>query len=295
MKSIGIYYVESPFQLLCAIEASHSFRLKNNFLYIRLNGNVLNEQQLKKIARSCKGFTVKYLNIRNDVTYLNIIKLYHKIIVNINSCYLFVGDIRSKLLGSVKYFIDYSCIFILDDGIASLSSSKKYPLFNYFTFLDLKNVKTVRNDFTYIKNNLIKEKIYVNKVFFLGSPLVERGIISEAFFLKKIKEVIAFFFERNIDFYYILHRNEEVNKLSFLKQENIIRFDLPIELFLLEMENCPRYIASFYSAGLLTVTKMIPEIKGYSFYITNTEIKEEFKNQIQNCYNYYEKIFGLVY
>jgi hypothetical protein len=70
----GLFYVESPFQLLCAIEAKNQFKLDYNYLFIRINNSKVNNEQTKEILKTETGFTnIRFLNISNGCLILTYI------------------------------------------------------------------------------------------------------------------------------------------------------------------------------------------------------------------------------
>lgn len=293
----GLFYVESPFQLLCAIEARYQFNLDKNYLFIRLNNSINNNEQIKKTLATDNAFDkVIFLNISKGLSYLNISKFYLVLLKHkFSNPDIFVGDIRPKVLSILRSCFDKTKIYIMDDGIASLSLYKKYKSYNFYSFLDLEDTKLVKNSFSHLHEKSDGEKIYNDKiVYFFGAPIVEKGGISNEYFIERIHEIIKYYQKLKIKFIYVMHREENVSKLDFIGKDNIIQFDIPIEVQFLRSSELPQNIASFYSAALITLTKMFPNIIATSFYIQNEQVNEPFKNNIENCYVYYKKLFKIV-
>jgi hypothetical protein len=195
----------------------------------------------------------------------------------------------------LRALFDKNRIYILDDGIASLSIHKNYKEYNFYSFLELDDTKLIKNKFSYLNESLSQDKIYDNKVvYFFGSPLVEKGIISNDYFIEKIREIVEYYRNQGIKFIYVMHRDEKLLKLDFIDRSNLIQFDIPVEMHFLKSSEVPQNIASFYSAALITLTKMFPNIMATSFYLKSEHINKPFQINIENCYVYYKKIFKVI-
>lgn len=125
-----------------------------------------------------------------------------------------------------------------------------FPLEKYFgekttNYVDI-------NSFTVTKkrvNNNIKQ---IDEVWFLGSPMVEAGELE----IDKYKLIIH---NINVNYCnntmkYIPHKNESIKNIKIISSVAKIKYlNKPVELYLLDEDNIPKQIISFYSSGLFYV------------------------------------------
>jgi len=101
----------------------------------------------------------------------------------------------------------------------------------------------IPNDLGYMKQFAGSFKT-TSEVLFIGSPLVNFGLISEEVFQRLIAYLKKFF--NGLELVYVRHRTEPEEFHGGLK---CISFEKPIELYLLENKILPPVVASFFSTA----------------------------------------------
>ncbi len=133
-----------------------------------------------------------------------------------------------------------------------------------FTCFDLEAQPGQRvwlNDYPWLRRQMSHAGLQTdNKVWFLGSALSEKGLVSSErlFFdiMRRVREHFA-----DMPFVYIAHRHEQPTKLARMERElnmEIVEFDLPVELAFWERKVIPGHVASFFSTALFTLGKIYP-------------------------------------
>lgn len=317
--------VESPLQLLAAIEYIHRFGNNNVLLIIRKNGNVRNDQILDELRRRYVLAETVILLINKDSNYLKLffitIRLFFWRIIKVSPQEIVVGDLRSLWIQILLFRFSNSKVTLIDDGNVILEFVEKDLLgnlkYNFNTrsrILIRKRIQQLKKDeilfFTIfqslitdgtkfcIENKLsyfrdkriVTEGFKVTKqIFFIGSPLSEEGIISLQDELKLIEKCRAVFAEYK--FFYILHRRESSNKISkLLPEREILKFDLPLELQFLTQDKIPEVVCSIFSTALLSLSILFEDIKCYSFLPDENQVNEKYRNDFKVQKKYYDRL-----
>jgi len=277
INNIDLYYIESPGQLIIAIEII-SIRKIKCILLIRIAGSKYNREQMNN--------TLAFYKKKDISEYLNEIKLVDSFymflwsFLKYNFLYrfekVFVGSFKSRFL-SVFRLIRFK-VTLIDDGTATFlyySRLRKNSNFSFvmdlYTCLPLKPIIPSQlveyQEYNYLKSHINRER-EEDCVWFFGAKYVESFIVSESNYLAMLKEVKKFFQNKNIK--YIPHRQEsEANLAKYeLIGFNIKRFQFPSELELVKSTKIPNTIAGFYSASLLTSSILFPDINIISFKIS---------------------------
>jgi hypothetical protein len=291
-----ILFVESPLQLLNALEAINSFDLEDYVLYIRYSNQTINDKQLDRLIGifDIKSTKMKKIHLssknRNILDYMKILFYFlDSKFLKINR--LFIGNIDSKFLSLIYKNVSKNKIIALDDGAKTIALQKKFNETDFYNLFTMYNLKKLNNQIIY-KNNynnvksLLKNKDKTENILFLGTKLNEVGIISENEYILLINK-IAKYYNKNI--IYIPHRGEDekkLNKISKFQNFKIKNIDYPVELYGLYEKEIPNTVASFYSTALLSMQN-IYGIQSESFYFdfSNSEHKES----IDSVYEYYKK------
>ena len=317
--------VESPLQLLAAIEYIHRFGNNNVLLIIRKNGNVRNDQILDELRRRYILAETVILSIDKDSNYLKLffitIRLFFWRIIKESPQEIVVGDLRSVWIQILLFRFSDSKVTLIDDGNVILEFVEKDLLgnlkYNFNTIsriLIKKRIQQFKKDeilfFTIfhsiitdrpkncIENKLsffrdkrlVTEGIKLTKqLFFIGTPLSEQGIISLQDELKLIEKCRVHFAE--FRFFYVLHRRESREKvLKLLPERELVQFDLPLELQFLTQDKKPEVVCSIYSTALLSLSILFEDIKCYSFLPEDNQVSEKFQNDFQVQKKYYESL-----
>lgn len=292
-----IFIIESPFQLSNALTISDPSK---DIFIIRVSGFKKNDEQIINL--------IKKKNLRNifilSIPYKNKAKLVKGILFSILliiknkfSHELYIGNYNSLWMKITSYFTSPFNIKVIDDGLITVSMIKKieekilnskYPRRyilekispSFFTKynIDSKYIKIIKIK---TKNNEKKSiKIDENMVLFIGSPLVEKKVISYEN-LKIYSERVNNFFETK-DIYYYSHRDENIKNLIGKKIDSASS----IEDYLDTCDIFPRVIVSFYSSALLSIQNKYPQLEYMSFLISDEHLNSIYLNDIKNAYNF---------
>lgn len=301
---MALFLVESPFQLLCALEAEDHFKFSESYFLIRLSGEKRNDEQLLRLSNEfLKEKNYKILFIRSKKKSL---KDYARFFLYkgfffvrlLRAEKIFVGNIESRFLNYLIKGISKNKIILLDDGAKTLIIHTKYAdnkCYNLFTIYDLmpyKNQKIYKNQFLRLKRNFSNYEVET-EVLFLGTKLTELGFVTHQQYISYLKKIVDYFDTKKI--IYIPHRGEDINKLKTLQTEipqlSITKLNFPVELYGLNFFKKPSIVASFYSTALLTI-KYIYNCDIVSFKYDYGDSKN--KDDIDQVYNFYEKHINVV-
>lgn len=207
------------------------------------------------------------------------LKKYNKVIVNqINQfCYRFILSI---VKANKTISLDEGN-FVLKFVYERYCNDKKrkyfFPIPNELIFFTAYSFEVQNNDsiipFNYSKSKrqVSLKKLNQNEEWFIGSPILEDGLIPKNIYWEKIKEIcISHNFKR---IKYFPHRREENYKLKILKNDfnfEIVKTFLPVELFLTKQNMLPGKIKGFSSAAILNLNKILEkkEVEFSSFYLS---------------------------
>ncbi|MEO9965626.1 MAG: polysialyltransferase family glycosyltransferase [Reichenbachiella sp.] len=324
----NLYLIKSPLQLLNAIEASTRFPDNNEYLVIRLTDNqrsneqIINMLSLKKWANIITVGNSRFgLGMLKEFGVLRSLK---KLKIEFDK--IFIGDYRASNYLIFANNLPCNEVVLLDDGtityliqdqyilenklynngfkfelirnilvkILGLRSVNQHPinLFTCYNIIPADSQKIYSNDYAFIKKYIETKNFSLEEelVFFVGAKYSEIGWMSENDYFDVFKATLDYYPGHNI--VYIPHRGEndlKLNKLASQFGVEIRKFDLPIELGILEDTILPRHIIGFTSSALLNIRKMYPMIKIVSYKVPieliNTpfsEIIDEFYMQFQN-------------
>ncbi|MFW0713407.1 hypothetical protein [Aliarcobacter butzleri] len=254
----NLFIVESPFQLISAIEADKYFKEENSLFIIKYNKKQSNVLQLKKIKELFNLENVLeikplFSNFDSNIQLFLLLKKFAKEKRIFNK--IFIGEYRSF---HMRKFFDYfveSKSFCLDDGAIT------FQIFNYIE--DKKDEYYFNDEF----KGLIKKVVYKLQLILFGLnklkikrdivlftcfdiPQTNKHIIHDFSNIKKeykilsskkvvyfygayleiveiskekqiifLKEVIDFFKKMNLEIVYLPHRLESQEKLSLIKNK----------------------------------------------------------------------------
>lgn len=193
---------------------------------------------------------------------------------------LAIGNINDPLMHHCANSIPCRRLFILDDGFATLNSVKQLAgqsILNFklygilawllrinlhgphqyelFTSHDVKTDKRniIKNQYSWIKGQVTCSDQSNNRIWILGQPIPQNGVISEHNYLLCLRKVVnSYSPEKKIC--YIMHPGESyLGCHTWLVNSGvqIIRNRKPIELHLASCNSFPHRIAAFYSSAVL--------------------------------------------
>lgn len=269
----NFFYVESPFQLICAnekivIETNSKI---TNILIIRNNMEVVNNFQMNNTLNKLKinakviFFRLNRKSIIFGFQYLMFLISHFKMFFCANK--IFIGNADSAIGGLLIFFFRYK-VSILDDGLKSLSYRSSIQNINYFTMIDdglFLNSSIELNKFSLLRSLAFEpHKVKLDTAYFLGDKFTEDGI----FLLKEYKvlvdKVLDFLTSKYSKVIYIPHRGEDWDECVALFSRNNVAVrrlehdGLPIELSLVSGESIPACISGFFSAALYSVHTLFP-------------------------------------
>jgi len=188
-------------------------------------------------------------------------------------------------------------------GVCGLRTNPYNQLINIFSIFDLSPIneeqKVIKNDFSFYASILNQKVIEDNYVYFLGGNWSEEGIISNEDYFSLLYEVRKYFNCKRKKIYYLPHRREDENKLHNLEEKlgwQIIKPDVPIELFLLREKILPSEITGFMSTALFSLSILFirSNIKLYSFYLSDKILMKRQK-EIKTLYEFGNSYFPIFY
>lgn len=197
---------------------------------------------------------------------------------------------EKKMNSLIKYLI-LKCFF--------LKASKEIDI-NWFTIFDFKpknkgvlHVHELLNFKKQINFNGTFSSNNKNVVYFIGSNLINAGVISKAEdYLKSLHKIKSCYPEKKI--IYMPHRFESLEVIDKIREFGfeIKELDHIIEIAFLEEEIYPYTIASFYSTALYSMSKLFPKANVDFFQIDKNYISSKFTNHVKTVEKEYKTFFG---
>lgn len=126
-------------------------------------------------------------------------------------------------------------------------------------------------------------------VYYYGSRYSELKIVNLDYEIAFLTQIATFYQAQNKRVVYFAHRNESPDKLSQIEQQLGFSISMPqqtAEVYLLEQDILPGEIASAFSSLLINCRILFPELCIRSFKLSNTELSEHFREEIETIYNY---------
>lgn len=295
MKS-AFFIVESPMQLISAIEANEHFKPSKSILFIRYNKEDTNDGQINNIlsyGHFDSKFSIK-IRVNSKIAYVKLLYVY-ALLLFFRPSTLFIGDYKANFMKMIYRIVDKEKCIFLDDGTQSsyiYYQDPKANMFSYFKFPAEENSQRlyVHNTFPYFRGILKhnKKEILDDTVYFLGAPLLEKKMISAEQFDLYFSKVANYYLNQGYSIKYLPHRHEDNEKLRKYLNVEVMVLDEPVELYLLHANVLPSCIASFYSAALYTIQQIFyEEVKQVQSFYFPTEImmvSEDTKHKIESVY-----------
>lgn len=293
----AVLLVESPMQLINAIEAKHRFEIEESYLLIRYDGIASNDEHIDYILNSIDNRFSNISKIMLQYGKKNPFKMLEPLMqcLKYNPDYLFLGNYFSGFAKLVKMLYPTRKTIYLDDGAQTTKlyyDNKKVNLFSYYFFKELYPERIyVHHNFEFTKSKLTEKNqtIDSNTVFFIGAALTENNLISVDNYDKLFSAVVNCYKDYRI--VYLPHRFEDANKYNKYSTVDILKPNMPVELYLLQLNELPRKVVSFYSAALYTINSLfgnvleVESIKIPLNIFTNTHYAEK----IEKLYDYFSQ------
>jgi len=110
--------------------------------------------------------------------------------------------------------------------------------------------QSIKNNFSYLRSKVVSLPA-IDKVYFIGSPLSEVGIVSHKYYMDHLEKISKYF--HNKELVYIAHRRDSLEKRAYIEKNlkmEVVLFDYPVEYQLAFIGPRPVVLASFFSAAL---------------------------------------------
>lgn len=317
-SSLNIFLIQSPLQLLNAMEAKHHFCLPSEDCILIIVGNQ-------------DSYSTRLINSATEPSdWSSIIRVSDKGIGSFYSRKIQLNKIATELTGARRVFIgDYlpdhlrhfantiptEEIYVLDDGNVTLHlfniladgglkfglknllkkivfgiNNQNIPHAKFFTIYSSSthSEQIVPNNYSYLKSKFLNSA-ESDTIYFLGAPISERNIIKEEYYFQYLDKIFEYFTNETLS--YIPHRNESEIKLRTIENRYNIQITQPnkcIELSLCEIK--PKLISSFYSSALDTIDNIFDRrIPIKSFLIPSEAISKKHRKEIESVYENYRK------
>jgi hypothetical protein len=320
---MNIFVVESPLQLLNAIEARQHFGVKESdaVLIILEGASPQNAKDVMAMSAICRWAAIHNIAGNTRAQFL-------QRLVSLNSLAnqyrdaqrVFIGDIRSQFMRHIANRLAPATLFQVDDGAGvlsirkSLDSTPRFSLtdrikmmgfgfqlalprnINFFTAYDMTPFGTgevVRNSYSFLRANMITAR-QDERHFFLGTSLVEINIVSEKDYLDALKRIReATHYE---DIVYIPHRRECMGKLALVGELgfDVVKVSGCIEVYFAKQGITPKSISSFYSSALINLELIFGDLIPLRAYrLCADKINAGYIDRIEDVYSYFSTNTGI--
>lgn len=289
---MNLYIVESPLQVICAYEAILENKHNNYKLYVRLTGRGKNDSHtiacVEYFNLEYKSFKLYPDSLQKHLFY-NMFLWFYLAVQKFD--FVYFGSIFSKGLKFLRKIITCKNVFYLDDGAAtlrahSLMSENKLEVEDLFTFFkieELKNQNIIVHSFEKLKKNMT-DKSY-EKAYFIGQPFEHMLGYTESKYLNCVNEIAKLYSKEN-PLIYIPHRIENINVLSAIENIQILKLDMPIELyFVAYSKSAPLEIFSCYSSALITLKELYSDVQ-----VVSIKCQKNIMPELNPVYSYFESI-----
>lgn len=160
----------------------------------------------------------------------------------------------------------------------------------------LKDESTYKVDFSSIRRKLASRRGSMiedeSKAYFFGSKYSEAEIVSRDYELGFITSVRNYYQNKSLDVIYCAHRdesNEKLDQVQCLEGVEVVRPELPAELFLLEYDANVSEIGAAYSSVINNLWLMFPDKVITSFRLNPKAINPKNRQAIDHIYTFFEQ------
>lgn len=286
---MNIFIIETPLQLINAVEAKHHFSLETDCTLIILDdqsGN--NFQQIESIIDRNDWKNIAIIANKNTLTshILALRQLNRFIKIHCDSfSRLFIGEYRAKLMRHLANLPAFSEVYLLDDGTATHKIAeyrllylqgktphkyqrglKKYinkrrllglrdqdlEKIHFFTVFNIPHQlpdQVTLHNYNYHRS-LTQSFSTLEHSFFIGCPIMEMNIVSHQNYFRYLKTIASLHTGKIL---YIPHRRENTEKLeeiSHITGWECKTLGMPVELYMLKNRLTPINVLGLYSTAL---------------------------------------------
>jgi len=258
-----LFLVESPLQLIGALEASRvSGNHKSHFI-IRFSGKTGNDNQLHKLIKtySLTGFTTFQMNTQGKLRTFKLVYVLTKFFARYRTqcTRLYLGNFFSLWMRLLSVLLSKQDCWLLDDGTATIWAYDKFfkkgnfsggmgrfsflvgalkfvgfqrniePIFNLFTFLTLQPVfgqLIVKHSYELAREMFQGQHAHsvYGQGYFIGSSCSEKNLFSETEEIELIAKAKSIYDDRNMKMVYIAHRHDSETKKVMI--HNILKVEV---------------------------------------------------------------------
>lgn len=334
VNASNLFIIQSPLQLVSAIEAANHFSSNRNILIVRYTSEQSTNVQINailKLYNQWDDVQVIAPNVSVVVTGFRLIKL----IFGLNNrgykpARLFMGDYRSWY---VPYLIK-KCLaedyYLLDDGNATIDLQKNYlprgryyfgeglrgyikkwllfllgpqsnKIMNLFTCFNLEPYCTqqsiIRHNFEYFRARSLSKLVDSSSVYFFGGPFSELGFMTLEQELNFLNKVNNKYLDKNINLIYVPHRRDSANKMKLINSSLRIRvYEIKYcaEIDFILSHVVPVGIASFYSTVLYTLPKIVNFGFVDSYKFPISKMPKFHREAMEDVYREYSKLMNVI-
>ncbi len=158
----------------------------------------------------------------------------------------------------------------------------------------LKDESEFRVDFSSTRQKVANRNSFAcpvsPKAYFFGSKYSEAGILSRDYELDFISKVFRHYEEKGLDLVYCAHRDESDEKIELigaLGPIEVVRPELPAELFVIEHDRAISEIGAAYSSVVNNLSLMFPDKPLTSFRLNHEAINPVNREAIDDIYRYF--------
>lgn len=324
MFKTNVFLIETPLQLLNAIEAKEYFKDMKSLLIVKYSGNAKNDLQIDQLLKLSQWDKIIYIrsNISKMITNFKAL-LFLRYLKKLSHQYeyIFIGEFQSHTFQSFCKNLEVKKCFILDDGVYTINLQKnilskdkhihekedalaivktaikkilglndnKNITMHLFTCFDLEphnKQLIIPNNYYFVKKMVLNEIKIIESVYFYNSAISEQGIMRLEDELLMLEKVDAYYKEMGKQITYIPHRFDSTVKLNKIQKMNI-----PIKKleYLAEIEplfngELAGEMASFFSTTLYTLPKIYNFNRVQAFKIPRHYILEDKQNSLEELY-----------
>lgn len=312
---MNLFFVSSPFQLMCAMEAVRYFKCTNNLLVLREQENDLAEEHVKHIIRAEDWDKVIRLPKKPKAFSLprlpDLLRKIKKIKPDMNFDKVFFAEYSTWRIAVILANISANSEIMFDDGtltlfefenkisdkkIVNVSRPKKeitlkllgykssrliqpHSNFEMFTMFNIgsEDIKIHKNKFDLLKEVRELKQVHSKSgdIVFIGDGCTETKLNLNEYALT-LKQLCMDNPDKKIQ--YFPHRNEPVfvrDMLSEIDGLAYVTTQMPIEIQVQQLVNGVSAIYGFYSSALYSLSIIYDGIPIYTRKLVRSEIKDE--------------------
>lgn len=326
---MDVFFVNSPLQLLNAIEARHQIPGLNPHPLLIRHPGLRSLEGMRELTGLLPWGEVVDLGggAGPFARWRDLRRLERATGGGGHWAVLFLGDSRMEMMRHLAHVAPFERIVLLDDGLGTIAGgasgqrdegvrsasdvAKEWlkgailrqfagslPIAERFSAYAQEGAvggKVIRNEYAFLRSR-VSFAGYSNEVLFLGSPLIQAGLLTDEAYATYMRGVRRFFAEEKVT--YVAHRREDPVCLEWMRGE--LGFDVQSSPRIIEWELAnrrwlPRVLAGFNSAGLLNCHLIFGgAIDIHCFRLRAEHMHVRFREESAIIYDYFERYFDII-